>query len=288
MSELIRTVRPYTVDLIGQRLWRDGERLHVAPKSLAVLLYLIRERPRVVSKDELLDAVWPDTDVGDAVLKVTVRDIRRLLSDDARQPRYVETAHRRGYRFSAPVAYASSIGVVHDESAGAANGDGRSTSRAATLSSVARRPSPAWRTRSSRRWRASRQVLFVSGEAGIGKTSVVEAFLSGLERSGRAAVSRGQCVEQATVPEPYLAILDALSRLLKHRHRTEIAARLEALRADVGRTAAGTRRRGRRGSGSGHTRSDARAHVAGDRRSARGPDAQSRARALRRRPALGG
>ena len=217
---------PYVVDLIGQRLWRDGERLHIAPKSLAVLLYLIRERPRVVSKDELLDAAWPDTDVGDAVLKVTVRDIRRLLSDDARQPRYVETAHRRGYRFAAPVAYASSLGVVHDELADAANRDSRSTSRGYPLvgraTSLARMEDAIEQAMAGRR-----QVLFVSGEAGIGKTSVVDAFLSGLERSGRAAVSRGQCVEQATVPEPYLAILDALSRLLKHRHRTEVAAVLK-------------------------------------------------------------
>ena len=98
---------------------------------------------------------------------------------------------------------------------------------AATLWSVARRPSPASEDAFEQAMAGQRQVLFVSGEAGIGKTSVVDAFLSGLERSGRAAVSRGQCVEQATVPEPYLAILDALSRLLKHRHRAEIAAALK-------------------------------------------------------------
>ena len=57
-----------------------------------------------------------------------------------------------------------------------------------------------------------RQVVFVSGEPGIGKTSVIEAFLSGVERSDRAAISRGQCLEQATVPEPYLAVLDAFGR----------------------------------------------------------------------------
>ena len=72
-----------------------------------------------------------------------------------------------------------------------------------------------------------RQVVFVSGESGIGKTTAIEAFLSGIERSERAAVSRGQCVEQSTVPEPYLAVLDAFSRLLKKRHRTEVEAALK-------------------------------------------------------------
>lgn len=95
----------YRVDLGAEQLWRDDEPLHLTPKSLAVLLHLIRERPRVISKAELLDAVWPDVHVGEAVLKVAIGEIRRLLHDEAKRPRYVATAHRRGYRFVAPVEY---------------------------------------------------------------------------------------------------------------------------------------------------------------------------------------
>ena len=55
------------------------------------------------SKQELLDAVWPDVFVGDAVLKGTIRELRKALGDDSHAPRFIETAHRRGYRFIAPV-----------------------------------------------------------------------------------------------------------------------------------------------------------------------------------------
>src|SRR5262249_31373305 len=53
----------------------------------------------MVSKDELLNAVWPQTFVGDAVLKVTVQQVREALEDDPKSPQFIETAHRRGYRF---------------------------------------------------------------------------------------------------------------------------------------------------------------------------------------------
>jgi DNA-binding winged helix-turn-helix (wHTH) protein len=75
----------------------------LTPKALAVLGYLVSRPRRLVSKQELLDALWPDVFVGDGVLKVCVRELRRVLDDDARAPRFIETAHRRGYRFIAPV-----------------------------------------------------------------------------------------------------------------------------------------------------------------------------------------
>jgi DNA-binding winged helix-turn-helix (wHTH) protein len=217
---------PFTVDFDSQRLWRDGEPLHFAPKSLAVLLHLIRERPRIVTKDELLDTVWPDVHVGDAVLKVTIREIRRLLGDDAKQARYVETAHRRGYRFVSPAAYGSSPGPADvSEPSNPASGNPPSTTRGYPLVG---RDAPLARIEGAfeRAMAGQRQIVFVSGEAGLGKTSAIEAFLAGVERTDRAAVSRGQCVEQASVPEPYLAVLDAFSRLLKRRHRTEVEAAL--------------------------------------------------------------
>jgi len=73
------------------------------PKALAVLGHLVLNAGRLVSKQELLDAVWPDVFVGDGVLKVCVREVRRALGDDVAAPRFIDTAHRRGYRFIAPV-----------------------------------------------------------------------------------------------------------------------------------------------------------------------------------------
>ena len=67
---------------------------------------------RLVPKQELLDAVWPGVFVGDAVLKVTIREVRKALGDDPHAPRFIETAHRRGYRFIAPVTAATPRRVV--------------------------------------------------------------------------------------------------------------------------------------------------------------------------------
>jgi pimeloyl-ACP methyl ester carboxylesterase len=78
--------------------------LPLTPKALAVLAYLAARPGRLVSKRELLDAVWPGVFVADGVLKVCVREIRRALDDDVKAPRFIETAHRRGYRFVAPVS----------------------------------------------------------------------------------------------------------------------------------------------------------------------------------------
>ena len=75
----------------------------LTPKTLAVLGHLASHPGRLVSKRELLDTLWPDVFVSDGSLKVCVRDIRRALGDDAHAPRFIETAHRRGYRFIAPV-----------------------------------------------------------------------------------------------------------------------------------------------------------------------------------------
>ena len=82
------------------------------PKALALLGYFASHAGRLVSKRELLDALWPDVFVADAVLKACVCEIQRALGDDAHTPRFVETAHRRGYRFIAPVREIRVAGAV--------------------------------------------------------------------------------------------------------------------------------------------------------------------------------
>ena len=92
-----------TLDRAGARLRRDGQVVSLTPRAYDVLKYLGEHAGRLVTKQELFDAIWTDVFVGDAALKVCIREIRRALDDDAQQPRYIETAHRRGYRFMAPV-----------------------------------------------------------------------------------------------------------------------------------------------------------------------------------------
>ena len=64
-----------------------------------LLLYLAQRQGHVATKDEILDAVWPGTQVAEVALSRSISELRRLLGDDAKQPRYVETIHKTGYRF---------------------------------------------------------------------------------------------------------------------------------------------------------------------------------------------
>ena len=91
-------VRPATNEIV-----RDGETLHLEPKSMEVLAYLVAHAGEVVSREELHERVWPDVYVGDDSLTGAIIKIRRSLADDARNPGYVETIPKRGYRLIAPV-----------------------------------------------------------------------------------------------------------------------------------------------------------------------------------------
>jgi len=98
------TFGSYRLDADDARLWNGRTAVPLTPKAFAVLEFLARHAGRLVTKQELLDAAWADVHVGDAALKVCVREIRRALADDPKSPSYIETAHRRGYRFIAPVS----------------------------------------------------------------------------------------------------------------------------------------------------------------------------------------
>src|SRR5271170_7292690 len=80
-----------------------GEAIAVEPKAFRVLLFLLRNPGRLVTKDEILSAVWEDVAVSDNSLTPSVATLRRLLGDDAREPRYIATVQTIGYRFLAPV-----------------------------------------------------------------------------------------------------------------------------------------------------------------------------------------
>ena len=93
----------FQLDLSTGRLSGGSGPIPLAPKALAVLEYLAARPGQLIGKDELLAAIWPGVFLSDGALKVCVSEIRRALDDDARKPRIIETAHRRGYRFIAEV-----------------------------------------------------------------------------------------------------------------------------------------------------------------------------------------
>ena len=94
----------FRLDADGGDLYGPSGRVPLSPKALAVLHYLARRPGRLVSKSELIDAHWPDVFVADSVIRLCLREIRRAVEDDAKVPRFIETVHRRGYRFIARVS----------------------------------------------------------------------------------------------------------------------------------------------------------------------------------------
>ena len=99
----------------GNGLWRDGQEIALPPRALGILDALIAQPGEVVSKQRLIDAVWKDAFVTDASLLEAIRVLRDALADDRHKPTYIQTVHRRGYRFIAPVASASARSVVSGE-----------------------------------------------------------------------------------------------------------------------------------------------------------------------------
>jgi DNA-binding winged helix-turn-helix (wHTH) protein/tetratricopeptide (TPR) repeat protein len=182
----------FGLDLRNERLWRGADALELRPKTYSVLSYLVQHAGELVSRETLLQVVWPGIAVTEAVLTGCIAEIRQALGDDPRSARYVATVHRRGYRFIANLAPAPLAPV-------------RLVGRHAELRQLERCLETARR--------GERVVAFVTGEAGLGKTSLVDAFL---ERVGVGAglwCARGQCIAHYGAGEAYLPVLDALSRL---------------------------------------------------------------------------
>ena len=209
---------PLRLDLVNECLWRGSASIALRPKAYAVLKHLMDRRGQLVTKQQLLEAVWPGTYVGDAVLKTTIRQLREALGDDAESPRYIQTAHRRGYRFVADVGdqgftAAQAHAPSGDEAAERASSSGASPQSAPH--EILGRDSELSKLRAllHRALDGERQVVFVTGEAGIGKTTLVSALLDQATTIDRTRTARGQCLEQYGAGEAYLPVLEALSRL---------------------------------------------------------------------------
>jgi DNA-binding winged helix-turn-helix (wHTH) protein/predicted ATPase len=204
---------PFWLDPVTQELWHETERVALRPKPFAVLHYLVTHAGQVVTRAALVQAVWPETSVSEEVLRGYIRDLRAVLGDDAQAPRFIETLPRRGYRF---------IGHVRrpEATANSPQDEGGDPAPGALLE-----PSPRLVGREAEHhhlhgWlakarRGARQFVFVTGEPGIGKTTLVDAFLAQAVASGDVWVGRGQCVEHYGVGEAYMPLLDALARLCR-------------------------------------------------------------------------
>jgi predicted ATPase/DNA-binding winged helix-turn-helix (wHTH) protein len=202
----MREFPPFRLDIANQCLWRrtdagDDERTRLTPKAFAVLRYLVERAGRLVTQDELLNVLWPDTFVQPEVLKSHVLEIRHALGDDAKNPQFLETLPKRGYQFIAPVTDGSTPIQLAAELP-SRKFVGRSTQIGELRS--------CWQ----RTLGNQRQTVFITGEPGIGKTSLVDEFLkrAATDRTSMH-IARGQCVEGYGGKEAYYPILEALGQL---------------------------------------------------------------------------
>jgi DNA-binding winged helix-turn-helix (wHTH) protein/predicted ATPase len=186
-------------------LWRDEIAVKLTPRAGAVLTVLAAHAQELVTRQELFDQVWGGMAVSDDALTSCIQELRGALGDDARRPRYVETRHRRGYRLMV---------AATAEGAAAATGvmppllppePSRLVGRSTELMELS--------TRFGQALSGQRQIVFVTGEPGIGKSSLADAFLQQLRTGQQVRIAHGQCLDHHGVGEPYLPLIEALVRL---------------------------------------------------------------------------
>jgi len=204
---------PFILDPTAARLWRGKKRIALSPKDYALLHYLVTHAGQVISQAELLQAVWSGETVSPETLKVRVGRVRALLGDKAAKPRFIENVHGKGYRFLPAVATRPAPSAKRQTPSAFLVG------REAELAQLCD-----WLEKARH---GERQLVFVTGEPGIGKTALIEAFLSRavppatLHPAGVSFLSSltptlvgwGQCIEQYGPGEPYMPVLEALGRL---------------------------------------------------------------------------
>lgn len=257
----------------GGQVLRRGRPLALSPKAVAVLWTLIQRPGHVVSKEELFAAVWPDTIVSEGVLTNRIQEIRHALRDTPTKARYIETVSRRGYRFlptvtTHPLVPRSTFHVPSSPPTSAP--DIIQEERDSLLGTWHVKPETCLVGRErelaqlhalyTKALQGERQVVFVTGEAGIGKTALVDAFLAGIREQAtgngqqqtaadwqRAPGARhkrrtnaplllpdprsplpgvwvgwGQCIEHYGAGEAYLPLLEALSGLCRQSDGAQV------------------------------------------------------------------
>ena len=201
----MKLFQSFRLDTLNHCVWRAGTRVSLTPKAFDLLRFLVEHSDRVVSQNEILEALWPDTYVNPEVIKKYILSIRRVLGDSPEEPVFIETIPRRGYRFVARVTEEASTTPLASVAAANANVVGRE----AVIAELEQHLTKALA--------GQRQVIFVTGDAGIGKTTVVDLFQQRSASHENLRIARGQCVEGFGGKEAYYPMLEALGQLIRDR-----------------------------------------------------------------------
>jgi predicted ATPase/DNA-binding winged helix-turn-helix (wHTH) protein len=200
MADSVIRFGPFWLDRI-QGLRHDRHELRVTPKALRVLWELASHAGDLVTQKQLFDSVWTDTAVSDSALTSCIQELRQALGDNSREPRFIKTVHRRGYRFIAAITEPA------PEKPPPTAPDFPITGRRNVIDGIL----DLW----SLAGQGARQVLFLGGEAGIGKTAVARHVLSRVGKTGAAKATWGQCLQHYGAGEPYRPLLEAIMRLCR-------------------------------------------------------------------------
>jgi DNA-binding winged helix-turn-helix (wHTH) protein len=208
---------PFRLDEAEALLVRGDEQVVLPPRAFQVLCALVRRPGQLVTKDALLDAVWGHRHINESALKNIVSQLRQALGDDAQSSRYIQTAARRGYRFIEPLLAeapagepAAALPPLAAQAVQPSTAPQAAPPAAAAL--VGRAPALAELQAALAQARAGqRQLVFVLGEAGLGKSALIEHFAA----SCGARVAFAQCIEHYGSGEAYMPVLDALNALCR-------------------------------------------------------------------------
>src|SRR4029450_4782961 len=207
----------FELDEANARLLRNGTAVALPPTPFAVLCALVRQPGSLLTTSALLDEVWGHQFVTDSVLRTAISELRTALDDDARKPRFIETVSRRGDRFIAvPTAIPAAPSVQPHALGFATVHVPYFIGRAEPLARLRR----AWEIACS----GTRAMVWIPGEPGIGKTTLIEQFIASL---GDVACARGPCVEHNATGVPYLPVLEALEERV--RSDSEVASLLRTV-----------------------------------------------------------
>jgi len=252
---------PFCLDTTSGCVWQGEKAIKMTPKAFAVLSYLAERPGRVVTKEELFRVVWPKTVVSDTALAVCIREIRLALADTLKPPQFIETVHRRGYRWIAPLTHTPPVRGPGSEVRSQQNFYPAPSTPHQAPKLVGRETELAQLHQLlDKALAGERQIVFVTGEPGIGKTTLVDAFLMEVGGQGLGTgsfssqqptpnpqpltpsvwIGRGQCIEHYGAGEGYMPVLEALGRLcrepggqhliaLLHRHAPTWLVQMPAL-----------------------------------------------------------
>ncbi|HEX2052245.1 MAG TPA: AAA family ATPase [Actinomycetota bacterium] len=205
---MIYRFEDFELDTELYELRKHGRRIPVEPQVFDVTAYLIRNRDRVVGKQELFESIWGTRFVSESALTSRIKAARRALEDGGRQQRLICTVHGRGYRF---------LGEVVERQSELPRPPGGVAAAPRGLEWVVGRDRELDRLQSllGEAVAGSRRTALVTGEAGIGKTTLIRTFLNRIVADSDVLLAFGQCLDHQGESEPYMPLLSALDGLCR-------------------------------------------------------------------------